>query len=478
MSPWLALAAAAALGAAGARPTPPGPDAPPGRRGALLERALPRRPALPLRGRARPAARPRRAGERRDRAHPPRPLAAALRRRSRLFRLARGSSSPSPATAPPARAAPASPTASFSATSRPPTSIEAISYNEAAGRFEFQEIVGYAEGAAPGAGRAPRLPRLPPGRGADLRPAALERDQRQPGDRRPPRAARRELPRRAVRQTVDGLEAFDAATDRAAAPRRRRTASGPRPAPTPPAAPRSSPPRSASASAPSAPARRRPASAPRGRPRRRLPGPRQPRPAPRRDDADDHLETDGALNPETPRAPVVLWSPGPDGFAAAARAIAAELSPGDLAWIDALLRRRAGPAETVALACATTLASRCRSGGTEAALRLRRAAGGAPRRLPRPRRHRPRSNLWRSRGQPPASDIALPVARGARRPTAAASALALADTAGAPLTPDRRPRRRSRTRSPGAAARRSAAGPFPRAAVLALLADLLGGTDG
>ncbi len=40
-------------------------------------------------------------------------------------------------------------------------------------------------------------------------------------------------------------------------------------------------------------------------------------------------ETTGALNPETPRAPELVWTPA-DGFAAAARRIAAELTPGDL----------------------------------------------------------------------------------------------------------------------------------------------------
>ena len=51
----------------------------------------------------------------------------------------------------------------------------------------------------------------------------------------------------------------------------------------------------------------------------------------------------------------MLWRPA-DGFAGAAREIAAQLGPGDVAWIDALARRRGGPSETVELACVFAVA--------------------------------------------------------------------------------------------------------------------------
>jgi hypothetical protein len=68
-------------------------------------------------------------------------------------------------------------------------------------------------------------------------------------------------------------------------------------------------------------------------------------------DAAATLETSGDLDPETPRAPVRIWRPGADGFAAAAREVAALLAPGDLAWIDARLTPAA--AATVWLGCTT-----------------------------------------------------------------------------------------------------------------------------
>ncbi len=121
-----------------------------------------------------------------------------------------------------------------------------------------------------------------------------------------------------------------------------------------------------------------------GRPRdHRHPRPRDPAPAPR------------------PPAGV------PTPFAAAAREIAAQFSPGDLAWIDAPLRRHPGPTETLTLPCTTTEAtlptgareSRFTCTGPDASLAGFRAADGAGRhRDPHPPRQRapggPRPPAW------------------------------------------------------------------------------------
>lgn len=63
------------------------------------------------------------------------------------------------------------------------------------------------------------------------------------------------------------------------------------------------------------------------------------------------IETAGELNPETPRAPAVLWVPGADGVDDAVREIAAMLSPGDFDWLDSLLRERESSRQALSLAC-------------------------------------------------------------------------------------------------------------------------------
>ena len=158
-----------------------------------------------------------RAGERRDRADPARPLAAALRRRPGLLRLAAGRGGgdrrPGAGPATPRLAdrvflgyQPAAEVSRRSATTRRP------------GGSSSQEVVGYRR---PRGRREPaerrRLPRLPPGRRADLRrgrsgPRRTPTRRSRRGSRR---SGRRSTARRCA-QTVDGLEAFDAATDRAA----------------------------------------------------------------------------------------------------------------------------------------------------------------------------------------------------------------------------------------------------------------------
>jgi hypothetical protein len=71
--------------------------------------------------------------------------------------------------------------------------------------------------------------------------------------------------------------------------------------------------------------------------------------------AEEIIETKGTLNPETPRPTEVLWRPGPDAYSSTAREIAAQLAPGDFAWLDVLLQRAASsPGHMHELPCRTT----------------------------------------------------------------------------------------------------------------------------
>lgn len=346
--------------------------------------------------------------------------------------------------------------------------IEAISYNEAAGRFEFQDVVGYSEGVRP--------------EPADRRTCFACHQAQGPIFPRPlwsetnanPAIAGRLAPLgpsfhgAPVRQTVDGLEAFDAATDRAnrlpLASRIWRQA-------CPDSACRAALLAAALRSGfggpvPPAPARFRGKEI-------AIPSPDLPNRDPLLDwdDAGRSLETVGRLNPETPRDALVLWSPS-DGFPAAAGEIAAQFSSGDLAWIDGLLRRHAGPTETLTLPCTTTAAT-LPGGMSEARfvcaapdVRLSgfRGPDGAG-----------RLDVLALRATPAATDIVLPIAA-ARAPDGRRLFLALTDAqARLTLTDDLAALNSAIARRGGAAL---AGGPFPREAVLLLLADLLGGTDG
>ncbi|HET9068782.1 MAG TPA: hypothetical protein VFN28_09055 [Amaricoccus sp.] len=344
--------------------------------------------------------------------------------------------------------------------------IEAISYNAAAGRFEFQEVVGYSDGARPEpAERRVCLACHQGGGPVFSRPLWSETNAN-------PAIAARLAPLgdqfhgAPVRQTVDGLEAFDAATDRAARlalssylwadacsdatcraallAAALRLGLG--------ASPGDAPPGFAAASlavaSPDLPNRDP------------LAGWKAP---------DDTLETTGRFNPETPRDPLQLWSPA-DGFAAAASAIAAELSPGDVAWVDGLLRRRSGPAESLVLGCTTTVAT-LPAGGSEA--RFACAGAGASLAGFRAVDGSGRVDLLALPGQPPLGDLRLPLAF-ERTPDGRRLELALGgEAATLTLTDDLSALEDALAHAPGLPA-----GPFPRAAILALLADLLGGTDG
>jgi hypothetical protein len=342
--------------------------------------------------------------------------------------------------------------------------VEAISYDEAAGRFEFEQVVGYG-----GAGR------LEP---AERRVCTACHQGEGPIFARPLWAETNANPAVAarlaglepafhgapVRQTVDGVEDLDAATDRAARialanrlwsegcpdPACRaallaaalRTAIGGAPAGWPvPAAPGFAAgrlwPDGLAAITPDLP-NRNPLLTP-------------------------GLETSGALNPQTPRAPVTLWHPD-DGFAGAAREVSAQFAPGDLAWLDELARRRGGPEETIAFDCAVSMA------GSERRFDCGRARGfmdGAA---------LGRIDALALPGLPPAGHLAGPEPRlpDGRR------------IAGFALAGDRAELRLVDDLAPLAAALAAQAteapalgpGPFRRRAVLALLAALMEATDG
>jgi hypothetical protein len=58
------------------------------------------------------------------------------------------------------------------------------------------------------------------------------------------------------------------------------------------------------------------------------------------------LDTEGSLNPETRRSPLVLWTPAPDAeasFATIARMVAEVFAADDIAWLDRRLAAAGGP---------------------------------------------------------------------------------------------------------------------------------------
>ncbi len=244
--------------------------------------------------------------------------------------------------------------------------IEAISYDEAAGRFVFREIVGY------GASRGWRTDAAP--RDICLRCHQAEgpifaRPLWSETNANPAIAARlaalgavfEGVP---VRQTVDELEAFDAATDRAAliAVANRLWAEGCPDAPCRAAllsaalrfglngarAEWRSPEAEAALTFADHAGQRWPDGLSAVSPD--LPN-RDPLVAFSRSHPEAVLEPAGALDPETPRAFVVLWRPGEGAFESAAAQIAAMLAPGDFVWLDALLQARGAPVTAVSLPC-------------------------------------------------------------------------------------------------------------------------------
>ncbi len=363
--------------------------------------------------------------------------------------------------------------------------IEAITYNPDAGRFEFQEIVGYDGAATVAAEPAERRVCLACHQGQGpifARPLWAETNAN-------PAVAARLAPfgtqfhGAPVRQSVDALEAFDAATDRAARiPLADRLWSEACPDRACRAALLAAAIRVGLGAMPPAPPpgfdARTAALWPEG-----LATVSQD--IPNRDpfltwiEGSDDLETTGRFNPETPRDPVPLWQPGPGGFAAAAREIAAQLSRGDLVWIDLGLRETKGPGTTLSLPCTATDATLpdgsaetrfdCRFRGDRLA-GFRGASGDG------------RIEALSLKGEPPSASFPLPASG---EPFARAGdgsrieVLSIApDVARLRLVDDFHvldSRLAARAAGHGTALD---PGPFPRAAILTLLAEILGGTNG
>ncbi|MFO1141704.1 MAG: hypothetical protein U1E59_04815 [Amaricoccus sp.] len=361
--------------------------------------------------------------------------------------------------------------------------VEVIAYDEAAGAFAFDEVIGYSEGAA----AAPAEPRV----------CVACHQSRTPIFSRPlwsesnanPEVAIRLAPLgdsfhgAPVRGTVDDLEAFDAATDRAAAiPLANWLWS-------------EACPDAACRAALLAEALRLGLT---GVASQVGPGTagfearaagRWPEGAaaisqdlPNRDPllesgGTDNPQSTGLLDPETPRGPLPLWQPAPGGFATAAAAVAAQLSPGDFGWIDARLRRIPAAATTVPLACEASTAA-LPSDRTE----TRFACTGPDARLDgffSP--DRPGRLALALAGAPRQADLPL-APGGARLPTPSRAGdgrriegLRIAPAGAVTLADDLGPLERALAGSGDPAL---AAGPFRRTAVLTLIATLTGGGDG
>ena len=191
----------------------------------------------------------------------------------------------------------------------------------------------------------------------------------------------------------------------------------------------------------------------------------------------DPLETEGDLNPATPRRPEIVWHPGPGAFAAAAEEIAAAFSPGDAAWIESLLAARPADSEEIRIGCETENAAgetrfTCASGPD--LVQGFSAPDG-----------RGRIELARIGGLPPLRRVATREGdTGALRPERPAR---LADgrrlAAFRPdgtmlLVDDLRPLSSALTTAARHAPAGLDAGPFRRSDVLALIGSLIGSADG
>ena len=344
--------------------------------------------------------------------------------------------------------------------------IEAISYDETAGRFVFEEIVGYgAAGATIEPAERRVCLRCHQGEGPIFaRPLWSESNAN-------PAIAARLAPLGAsfhgapVAQTVDGLAAFDAATDRAAraAVARRLWTEG-----CGEAACRAvlldAAVRVALGGAPMAPG-----PPPAGFERRAAglwpdgigaASPDLPNRDPLLQDDPADLESEGALDPETPRDPLVLWRPA-DGFGGAARLVAEQFTAGDRDWIADLAAGSARPV-TVTLDCEAGAGGfRCAGPGAEVAGVV--DAEGVP-----------RLRRVALDGLPPVGRLAgdrLPDGRVARLTLAGSQAtLGLSDDL-ARLGPALAARAEAGAPALGE-------GPFRRREVLTLIADCLGAADG
>ena len=248
--------------------------------------------------------------------------------------------------------------------------VEAISYDEAAGRFEFQEVVGYGLDRAWRTGTAERsiCLRCHQGEGPIFARPLWSETNANPAVAARLDALGPDFHGAPVRQPIDELDAFDASIDRAAriSVANRLWAEG----------------------CPDAECRAalfvaalrfglngarpdwRGGQSARGFDARAatlwpdglavvspdLPN-RDPAGMLAAADPGSLLDTTGPLNPETPRERIALWRAGAEGFDAAAREIAAMLSPGDFAWLDVLMQSRDAPGRPLSLACTAGTAS-------------------------------------------------------------------------------------------------------------------------
>jgi len=191
----------------------------------------------------------------------------------------------------------------------------------------------------------------------------------------------------------------------------------------------------------------------------------------------DPLETSGALDPETPRDPETVWMPGPDGFADAAIEVAAWFSPGDAAWIESLLALRPAATGELHLECddlpaATETRFTCRS-GTDLVEGFRNAEGEG------------RLELVRIEDQPPLRRIAARADGTGRlrptRPVRLGDGRRLAEfrpDGTVLLIEDLAPLAASISDAARNDPEALKAGPFPRRAALALIGSLIEAADG
>ena len=232
--------------------------------------------------------------------------------------------------------------------------IEAISYNADAGALRVSGDRRLRRGGGRRQQPAERRVCLAchQGRGPDLRPPAL--DARPTPTRRSPLASRRSARASTARRSRQSVDGSRPSTPPPTAPQRIALADRlwSEACATPPAAPRCSlaalrvglggPPAAGAA-------RLRRAQAPRWPDGLAAMSPDLPNRDPLLTWSARRPRDHRRLDPETPRETLVLWRPGPDGFAAAAREIAGQLTAGDLAGSTRPSRTR-GRHETLTLA--------------------------------------------------------------------------------------------------------------------------------
>jgi len=343
--------------------------------------------------------------------------------------------------------------------------IEAISYNEAAGRFVFEEVVGYATlgGAMQPAEARVCVPCHQGERPIFARPLWSETNANPEVAARLARLGER-FEGAPVRQTVDGLGAFDAATDRGAeveaANRLWRDGCGD-------AACRAAMLTEAVTVALGGAPDRVPQAV--GFERRAaalwpdglaIISPDLPNRDPLALDDPADLEAVGALNPETPRVPRVVWQPR-QGFGEAARLVAGQFTAGDRAWLADRLAGR-GTAEALTLVC-DVAAGRFDCAGPGAAVAGLLGMDGAP-----------RLRRLAIDGLPPIGRLA-----GDRLPDGRRVSLALAGgTATLTLGNDLAPLGAALADRAAAADPALGDGPFRRRAVLAMIAECLEARNG